>query len=61
MLCVCAPFDHKYVAPVFAVNVTLPPWQKLVAPAAVIDAVVPAFTFTVADAELVQPFTFVTV
>jgi hypothetical protein len=46
---------------VFAVNVTLPPWQKLVAPAAVIEAVVPAFTFTVADEELVQPFTFVTV
>lgn len=49
------------MVPAFAVNVTLPPWQKLVAPEAVIEAVVPAFTFTDAVAELVQPFTFVTV
>jgi hypothetical protein len=61
MFCVCAPLDHKYVDPVFAVNTTLPPWQNVVAPPAVIDAVVPPFTFTIADVALVHPFTFVTV
>jgi hypothetical protein len=54
--CVCAPLDHKYVEPAFAVNVTDPPAQNVVAPPAVIVAVVPAFTFTVAVTEFVHPF-----
>ena len=37
--CVVEPFDHAYDAPAVAVNVTLPPVQKLVGPLAVIAGV----------------------
>lgn len=59
---VVAPVDQLYVVAAEAVNVTLPPWQKLVLPEAVMVGVACAgFTVTVRpkDGLEVQPFTVV--
>ena len=56
--CVVAPFDHRYVAPEFAVNVTDPPEQKEVAPLAVIVAIGLVNAVTVIGVVLIaHPFT----
>lgn len=60
--CVVAPVDHKYPAAALDVNVTLPPWQKVVGPPAVIVGVGFGFTVTVvADEVAVHPFPSVSV
>ncbi len=57
--CVVAPFDQTFPVEADEVNVTLPPWQKVVAPEAEIVGVAgKAFTVTVGapdDAELHDP------
>ncbi len=62
MACVVAPVDQRYDAPLDAVNVTLPPAQKVVGPPGVMVAVGFAFAMTaVGDDVALQPFAFVTV
>jgi hypothetical protein len=52
ILCVSAPFDHKYDVPTLEVSVTLPPIQKDNGPPAVIVGVAgKAVTVTVVAAE----------
>jgi hypothetical protein len=51
---VVAPFDHKYDAPLDAVNVTDPPVQKVVAPLAVIVGVGAAPTVTVVALDVAE-------
>ena len=59
---VVAPVDHKYEEPVLAVNVTLPPGQKVVGPPAVIVAVPPAVIVTLVAADVdEQPCALLTV
>jgi hypothetical protein len=58
---VVAPVLHKYDVPALAVNVTLPPEQKVVAPPAVMFATGAAFTVMAVIAEVdEQPEAFVT-
>ena len=59
--CVVAPFDHKYDAPAEEVNVTDPPWQKVVAPLAVIEAVAELTRVTVVAGEVAEQLPLFTV
>ncbi len=53
--CVVAPFDQTFPDAAEEVNVTLPPWQKVVAPEAEIVGVAGnAFTVTVVGADVAE-------
>jgi hypothetical protein len=59
---VVAPVDQRYVAPLDAVSVTLPPAQKVVGPPAVMLAVGFALAVTeVGEDVALQPLALVTV
>ena len=56
-----APFDHRYDAPLLAVSVTLPPWQKVVGPFAVIVGAGSGVTVTATGVDVaLHPFASVT-
>ena len=59
---VVAPVDQRYDEPLDALNITLPPAQKVVGPPAVIVAIGLALTVTAVGEEVaLQPLAFVTV
>jgi hypothetical protein len=58
---VVAPLLHRYEVAPDAVNVTEPPWQKVVGPLAAIETVGRAFTVTDLDAVTLHPLAFVPV
>ena len=51
---VAPPGDHNQLLPALAVNVTLPPWQKVVGPLGVMVAVGSALTVMVVVVESLQ-------
>lgn len=54
MVCVVAPFDHRYAVPALAVSDTLPPWQKVVAPPGVMVGTGADPTVTEVTAEVAE-------